>query len=189
MKQFSETSPDGTAFVGGKIWEEAMRKIGPIVSMLKRDFLKPAIDRTFEICLDHGEIPPPPSIVPPGMELKIKYTSLLARSQAMIGDLNAVSGALAINTQMAQLNPKAAMIFDPYQLQSMVNSGYGLNPKLIISQDDYQAQSQAMDKQNQMAQETQMAQQGADAAQKLGNTQIGGKNALEHLTGAQGGQQ
>ena len=189
MKQLSERSPDGTAYLASKVWEEAMRKIGPIVSMLKRDFLKPAIDRTFEICLDHGEIPPPPSIVPPGMELKIKYTSLLARSQAMIGDLNAVSGALAINTQMAQLNPKAAMIFDPYQLQSMVNSGYGLNPKLIISQDDFNAKSQQMDQAQQAQQQVEQAEPMANAAQKLSQTQIGGKNALEHLTGAKGGQQ
>ena len=170
MHQLAQAAPNGTAYMASKVWQEAMTRIGPVVNMLKRSFLKPAIDRQFLIELNNGRIPPPPPIVPRGMPIKIKYTSLLTRSIALIGDLNSVQEALAINGQLAQLDPTAAMLFKPFKTQTLVNNALGLNPELLQSEDEYKQAVANNAKQQQMAAEMQMAQMGADAANKAGLT-------------------
>jgi hypothetical protein len=170
MHQLAQAAPNGTAYMASKVWQEAMTRIGPVVNLLKRSFLKPAIDRQFLIELNNGRIPPPPPIVPRGMPIKIKYTSLLTRSIALIGDLNSVQEALVINQTLAGLDPNAAFMFDAFETQTLANNALGLNPKLLRIKDEFDEMRQNSAKQQQMAAEMQMAQMGADAANKAGLT-------------------
>lgn len=79
------TKGQGTAYEASRVWEEKMMRIGPIVDVIEREVLRPAIDRFFEIAMSHGMIPPPPPYVPSGTPLKVEYTSFLSQAKKQIG--------------------------------------------------------------------------------------------------------
>ena len=60
--------------------EEKMRLMGPMIGRLQVEFLGPLINRVFNIMSRKKMLPLPPSALQ-GQELKITYTSPLARAQ------------------------------------------------------------------------------------------------------------
>tara|TARA_A100001515_G_scaffold133388_1_gene122560 strand:- start:1219 stop:2844 length:1626 start_codon:yes stop_codon:yes gene_type:complete len=60
--------------------EEKMRLMGPMIGRLQVEFLGPLINRVFSIMMRKKMIPNPPAIIQ-GEEMKIVYTSPLARAQ------------------------------------------------------------------------------------------------------------
>tara|TARA_Y100000401_G_scaffold117424_1_gene126174 strand:+ start:2416 stop:4044 length:1629 start_codon:yes stop_codon:yes gene_type:complete len=60
--------------------EEKMRLMGPMVGRLQVEFLGPLIERVFQIMARKKMIPPAPSQIE-GMDMKIDYTSPIAKAQ------------------------------------------------------------------------------------------------------------
>ena len=73
-------SPNMTATEVVARQEEKMRLMGPMIGRLQVEFLGPLIDRVFKIMVRKKQIPQPPGILE-GQEMKILYTSPLARAQ------------------------------------------------------------------------------------------------------------
>ena len=73
-------SPNMTATEVVARQEEKMRLMGPMIGRLQVEFLGPLIDRVFKIMMRKKQIPQPPGILE-GQEMKILYTSPLARAQ------------------------------------------------------------------------------------------------------------
>lgn len=73
-------SPNMTATEVVARQEEKMRLMGPMIGRLQVEFLGPLIDRVFRIMLRKKQIPEAPGILE-GQEMKILYTSPLARAQ------------------------------------------------------------------------------------------------------------
>tara|TARA_R100001443_G_scaffold81895_2_gene88906 strand:- start:15348 stop:16973 length:1626 start_codon:yes stop_codon:yes gene_type:complete len=73
-------SPNMTATEVVARQEEKMRLMGPMIGRLQVEFLGPLIDRVFRIMMRKKQIPQPPGILE-GQEMKILYTSPLARAQ------------------------------------------------------------------------------------------------------------
>jgi hypothetical protein len=63
---------------------EKMSMLGPVLERLETELLDPMNDRTYNIALRMGLIPPPPKEIQ-GMPIKMKYISVLAQAQRMMG--------------------------------------------------------------------------------------------------------
>jgi hypothetical protein len=64
--------------------EEKLLALGPVITRLNSDLLNPLIDRTFEIMVRAGKIPPPPPELEPGTQLKVEYISMMAQAQKLV---------------------------------------------------------------------------------------------------------
>ena len=73
-------SPNMTATEVIARQEEKMRLMGPMIGRLQVEFLGPLINRVFSIMMRKKMIPNPPAIIQ-GEDMKIVYTSPLARAQ------------------------------------------------------------------------------------------------------------
>ena len=63
--------------------EEKLMMLGPVLSRLNEEVLRPLIERCFDILARQGQLPPPPEELR-GQKLSVEYTSMLARSQRAI---------------------------------------------------------------------------------------------------------
>ena len=60
--------------------QEKMMMLGPVLERLKNELLDPLIERTFNICLRAGILPPPPEEIQ-GRDLHVSYISMIAQAQ------------------------------------------------------------------------------------------------------------
>lgn len=190
MTQLGQLSPDATAYLSSRVWEEKMARIGPAVDMIENEVLRPAIDRFFQIAFDHGMLSPPlmappPRALPPGMPIKVEYTSFLSQAKRQIG-MSSIQQALSFTTQQAQIKPGAVMIWNDEEAQREVNKSLGINPKLLFSKDELNALKKQAAQQAAEQQAVASAQPIAGAVQKLSQAKVGNQSALEHLVGGKG---
>ena len=161
--------------------EEKMLMLGPVLSRVQSDMLNPAIDRTFAIAMRAGLIPPPPPDIE-GQPIKVEYISLLAQAQKMVASL-AIEQEARFVSEMAPTFPTIVDNFDQDEAVREHAESLGVPRRLIRSADDVAAiRQQRAQEQQATAQQMQM-QEAAKTAQMLSKTQVGGGNALEHLTG------
>lgn len=146
--------------------EEKLMMLGPVLSRLNEEVLRPLIERCFNILLRQGQLPPPPDELA-GQALSIEYTSMLARSQRAIR-ANSLDQFLARVSQVAQFNPDVVKKVDPFHLVDEYADYYSVAPSVVVpteqAQQAIQAQQEAAQQQAQAAQ----MQQSADALAKLG---------------------
>jgi hypothetical protein len=163
--------------------------LGPVLERLEGELLNPLIERTFMIMYQRGMLLPPPQEIQ-DMELKIKYISILAQAQKMVG-ATAMQQVLMFAQQLAtiQLQLGQADVCDNInfdeQLQAYAKM-LGIPAKTMRSPEmrdairkaKQQAQQEAIAAQQQ-AQAVQTAGVGAKAAKDLGQTPIGQNSALD----------
>jgi hypothetical protein len=161
--------------------EEKMLMLGPVLSRVQSDMLNPAIDRTFAIAMRAGLIPPPPPEIE-GKQIRVEYISLLAQAQKMVGTLAIEQEA----TFIATLAPAFPTIVDNFDQDEAVREHaemLGVPKRVIRSKEDVAAIRDTR-AQEQAATQQQMAmQEAAKTAETLSKTNVGGANALEHITG------
>jgi hypothetical protein len=61
--------------------DERLRFLGPILGRLNNELLRPIIDRVYDILQRRGKLPQPPQILADRRDLKIIYTSQIAKAQ------------------------------------------------------------------------------------------------------------
>ena len=164
--------------------EEKLMMLGPVLSRLNHEVLRPLIERTFNILQRAGEIPPaPPELV--GQKLNIEYTSMLARSQRAIR-ATGLTNFLGMVGQIAQFKPEALMKVNAFNVINEYADYYSVAPSVVVPDDEAAAQMQAQQQAQQaQAQQAQMAG-AADTLSKLGrvpsdNSTMAGK-AVEALS-------
>ena len=168
---------------------EKLSVLGPVLERLEGELLNPLIERTFKIMFERGMLLPPPKEVG-GMELKVKYISILAQAQKMVGT-TAMQQVLMYAQQLAtiQLQLGQAEVLDNVnfdeQLQQYATM-LGIPTRTMNSPEMRdgirQAKRAALAKQQQMAQAQQAAQtinQASGAAKNLGTTPVGQNSALD----------
>ena len=156
--------------------EEKMLMLGPILERMNDELLDPLIERTFSIMLKMGIIPPPPPEVQ-GMNMAIEYVSILAQAQKMIG-VGAIEKYVAFIGNLATARPEVLDLPNWDMTVETYGDMIGVPPQL---QNDLAlvAQVRAQRAKQQQAQAAmQMAHQGAQTAQTLGQTPITSDNAL-----------
>lgn len=146
--------------------EEQLRILSPVLGRQEFELLRPLIDRVFGICQRAGLFPPPPAIIQ-NQNLKVEYTSQIARVQktADTENINRVFGIIA---PMAQMKPQMFDNIDADAILRDVSDRFGLPAEYLLEPEaveELRAQQQAqMEQQMQLEQ----AQQVADIGQSGG---------------------
>lgn len=177
---------------------EKLSVLGPVLERLEGELLNPLIERTFMIMYQRGMVLPPPQEIQ-DMDIKIKYISILAQAQKMVG-ATAMQQVLMYAQQLAtvQLQLGQADVCDNInfdeQLQAYAKM-LGIPAKSLYSPEmrdgirkaKQQAQAEAMAAQETANTVNTMAT-GAKAAKDLGTTPLGQNSALDAtLAGIKGG--
>lgn len=184
--------PQETATLSNLKANEKMRMLGPVLGRLQTEFLGPLISRVFNIMLRAGLFPPMPDQLaealrdgPQGRRIGVEYSGPMAIEQRSI-EVQAFQRAIGVN---------AALIgeTDPFSVMDNVDTDeafrwsfdkLGVPAKVLRTQGDVQELRAKRAQAAQQAQQGQEAAQLVDAAQKLGNTDMGPNTALGQLTGA-----
>lgn len=159
--------------------EEKLLQLGPVLERLHTELLDPLIDRTFALLQRGGMLPPPPDELS-GRDLKVEYVSVLAQAQRLtaIGGIESVS-AFAAN--ISGLDPSARFKLDTHQAIDDIADAYGVNPKLVRSDEMAQQMAQAEAEAAAQAQAMAQGQQLADTAKTVSDTKIDDSNALGQI--------
>lgn len=164
---------------------EKFTQLGPVVDRVNVEQLEVAIDRAFNMLTKMGVIPPPPPECE-GKAMTVQFVSMLARAQRA-SENTAIERAARFVGFLAGIFPDAAIKFDAEQAIDEFATGTGTPPKIIRTDDivaDMKQKMQAQQDQQQMAAMAEPARDGAQAAELLSRTDVGGgRNMLQALTG------
>jgi len=163
-----------TAFEIAKKHEEKLTLLGPVVERQSSELLTPIIERTFDICLRRGLIPPPPEeISDTEAEIKVEYVSLLAQAQRAVG-VTAIERSIGFIGSMTETYPEIRYKVDPMKVATDYAQMLGMNPRLLRSDAEaskmYADQLQRESAQIQKEQQVNEMVQGAETAKLLGDT-------------------
>jgi hypothetical protein len=166
--------------------EEKLLMLGPVLERLESELLDPIIDRTFNIMLQAGLIPPPPKELS-GMDIKVDYISMLAQAQKMVGT-TAIEQHVAFVGNLSAVYPEARDTLDAVEAAIEYGEMLGVPPRIIRSKaavEEIAAQRQKAAEAQAMAQNMGQMVQGAKV---MSETQIGNNSALDAvLNGITGG--
>jgi len=126
--------------------EEKLLMLGPVLERLHNELLDPLIETTFTRMVQANILPPAPPEMQ-GMELNVEFVSMLAQAQRAIGT-NSVDRFVGSLGAVAQMRPEVLDKFDADQWVDAYSDMLGVDPKLIVANDQVavvrQARNQAM---------------------------------------------
>lgn len=181
-----------TAYEVAQKVQEKLQVLGPVIENLITESLKPKLKRIFSILVRKDMLPPMPDSMK-GVALDVEFISMLALAQKATST-GGIERIVALIGNMLGAYPNIKFILDEEATVREFNDLLA-NPEVILrGPEDYQKQVQQF--QQQQAKEQQMveaqhaaktASTGADAAQVLSQTQIGGgATALSQILGTGG---
>lgn len=187
-----EAAPDSTktAYEVAQKVQEKLQVLGPAVENIITESLKPKLKRVFGILTRKGLLPPPPDSMK-GVAIDIEFISMLSLAQkaSITGGLERIAALIG---NMVSVYPNVRFLLDE-DVFVREFSDLLANPEKILRGPEEVAKMMAAEQQaKQQAQQqeamergVQTAAVGADAAQTLSETQIGGgQQALSALLGA-----
>lgn len=159
--------------------EEKMLMLGPVLERLQDELLDPLIEVTFHRMVDARILPPPPPEMQ-GQQISVELISMLAQAQRAIttNGMDRFTGGLHA---IAQIKPEVLDKFDADRWAEEYGDALGINPDLIIPEDQVQQVREQRAKAQQAAQKQAQMAQMADTAQKLGQTPTTGGNAASDV--------
>lgn len=175
--------PDMTAREIVERHEEKLLMLGPVLERLESELLDPLIDRTFNIMLRAGIVPPPPAELS-GMELKVEYISMLAQAQKMVG-ITAIDQLFAGAGNLAGVFPEVIDRLNADEAIKAKAEMLGTPPKVVRSDEEVAAIRQAKQQQAEAAAAAQRANDLAAGAKTLADTKLGTNSALDAMVGNQ----
>lgn len=159
--------------------EEKLLMLGPVLERLNDELLDPLIDRTFNIMLKFGMIPPPPKELQ-GMDMSVEYISVMAQAMKMVG-ISSIERTMQFAGQIAQANPTVLDKIDFDQAIDEYSAMLGAPPSLILDDDAVAAIREQRAQQQQQMQQMAMMQQSAQSAKTLSETEVTDDNALGQM--------
>jgi hypothetical protein len=164
--------------------EEKLLALGPMLEQMNQDLFDPLIERSYNIMLRKGLLPPEP----PEMQghtfadLKVDYKSIMAQAQKM-ARLAVLERFASFVGQAAQFDPTVVDNIDPDQLVEQYADMTGIPPKIVRSKDAVAAMRDARQKAAAQQQAAENAPKLAGAVQSLSQSPTTGNNALSTLVG------
>jgi len=150
--------------------EEKLLMLGPVLESLHDEKLGPMIEIAFAYMLRGGLIPPPPREMA-NMPLVVQFISLLAQAQRLVG-LNSIDRLLGTVLNAASLVPQAAAMLDKVDMDQLVDvyaDTLGVDPTLIVADDQVAfiraERAQQMQQQQAVEAAPQLAKAAKDAAE------------------------
>ncbi len=158
---------------------EKFTQLGPVVDRVNIEKLEVAIDRAYSILSNLGLIPPAPPELE-GRPLTVDFISMLAQAQRAAAN-TAIERTARFVGFIAGIFPDAAIKFDAEQAIDEFATGTGTPPKIVRSDEiveQMREAQQAQAQQQQMAAMAQPMRDGAQAAELLSRTNVGGDTSL-----------
>lgn len=109
--------------------EEKMRLLGPMLGRMQSEFLRPLIDRLFEIMMSKGMFLTPPEELK-GKKIEVSYTSPIAKAQALT-EARALQSSMALIAPLGQVNPNIYDNWDFDEIARGVGRIYGVPQKFF----------------------------------------------------------
>jgi hypothetical protein len=144
--------------------EEQLRMLGPILGRLHHELLKPIIDRTFAIMerrQEFGKIPGELS----GMDLKITYSSMIARAQRT-SEVENITRTVNVMAPFIQVMPTIMDNFNGDKLLKHVASSYRVPEDVFNDKNELDGIREQRAQQQQQMMEAQQKQMDAEAQAK-----------------------
>jgi len=161
--------------------EEKLLMLGPVLERLHNELLNPLIKRTFNLMMQAGVLPEPPSDLQ-DTALNVEYISVLAQAQK----LTAINGLERLSTyamNLAQVWPEARHKFDAMQSIDEYAQSVGVAPRVVKDDEAAEGAIAAERQQQQAAQMAELAPGMAQAAKSMADTDVESANALTRSMG------
>lgn len=161
--------------------EEKLLMLGPVLERLHDELLTPLIDITFDKMMAAGVVPPAPKELQ-GQPIKIEFVSVLAQAQKAVG-LASLDRLLTMVGSVAQVKPEIVDKLDGDALVDAYADMLGVDPNIVVSDDQVQQIRAQRAQQQQQAQQAAAMPAAAKTAQTLSqtNTDKGDPNALNDV--------
>jgi hypothetical protein len=158
----------------------------PVIKRLDKEVLAPAIERVWGIMMRGNLLPKPipPEIV--GHLIGIKYISPFAMAM-LAAETTAIERLWAFGGNIAAVKPGILDNLDEDSSIHIYADSLGTDPRALRTDEARDALRQQAAAKQQAMETAQMAQMGAQGAQTLSETEVGGgRNALESMLGGVG---
>ena len=177
----SDVDTRKTATEVAELHEEKMLMLGPVLERLHNELLNPLIDITFDYMMESGVLPPPPEELQ-GMPLNVELVSMLAQAQRAIAT-NGVDRFVGSMGVIAQMKPEVLDKIDVDYWADTYSDMLGVDPKLLVPEDQVQAKRAQRAQAAAQAQQAQAMEMQANTASKLASvpTQNGSSNAASDV--------
>ncbi|HSW00015.1 MAG TPA: portal protein [Sedimentisphaerales bacterium] len=167
--------------------EEKLLVLGPVLERLQGEMLNQIIERTFDIVLNLGLLPPPPEQLQ-GAALKVEYIGLLSQAQKLVG-VQGIQQVVGFAAQLAAADGGAAL--EKLNLDvamEEIADMHGVNPRVVRSDDEVAAMRQQRQQQQAAMTAMQTAAAGAKVTKDLSASPMGQGTALDMMNEQMGGQ-
>ncbi len=161
--------------------EEKLVLLGPILQRLNSEFLDPLIEDVFLVAFQAGLLPPAPPELR-NVDIQVKYVSLLAQAQEAVA-ASAMERTLGFAGNLAGVAPDIMDNIDTDEALREYADIMGNSPKVIREKGQRDQIRADRARQQEQAAAMEMAQQGADTARLLSETDTQTPNALTDLLG------
>jgi hypothetical protein len=162
--------------------EEKLLALGPVLERLHNELLSPMIDLAFDFCARADILPvPPPELQ--GMDLKVEFVSVLAQAQRAVAS-SGIERLVGTVSQMAAVKPDVLDKLDFDQVVDDLAEMYGVNPEIVVPDDDVAAMRDARAQQMAAQQAAAMAQPMAQTAKTMGD--VDAQNLQNVMSGLMG---
>ena len=148
--------------------EEKLLALGPVLERTDDELLNPTIDRAFQFMVDNNLVPTIPRELS-GMELSVEFTSLMAQAQKLVGVVGLDRFMQSVGA-MVQVFPDVMHKVNAMQAVDEYANALGVNPSLVVSDEDAQAAKDAQQQAAQQALAAESMNKLATGAAALGNT-------------------
>lgn len=159
--------------------EEKLVLLGPVLQRLNTEFLDPLIEDLFIFALEANMLPPPPPALE-GVELSVKYISLLAQAQEAVAAAS-IERTFAFAGNLTAVFPDIVDNLNADEAIRNYGEILGTSPEILRDEaevaDIRQRRAEAQQAEQQMAQ----VMQGAQAAKVLSEADTTTPNALTSL--------
>lgn len=151
--------------------EEKLRLMGPLLGRIQLELLGPMIKRVHGLLQRAGKFPEPPMELS-NQQLKIIYTSPIARAQEQI-EANGLMRAFNVLDPLIKMNPEILDTFNTDEMAKGVFEMFSVNPKFIndekVIKDIRRRRAEAEEK-KQQAENLRASGQGADSLARAAAT-------------------
>lgn len=156
--------------------EEKLLMLGPVLERLHNELLDPLVDIAFDRLLTTGALPPPPPEIA-GEALTVEFVSMLAQAQRAVAT-NGIDRFVGNLGVIAQAKPDVLDKFDADQWVDVYSDMLGVDPSLIVPDENVAIIRQQRAQAQQQAQAAEQAAMAAQTARDLSQADTGGQNAL-----------
>jgi hypothetical protein len=157
--------PQKTATEVLQITEENNRLLGPVLGRMQSEYLRPLIDRVYDIAAEQGKVLEAPEELA-GRRIEVKYASMIARVQR-VSEAQNVMRTFETVAPFIGLDQSVADIFDGEEIARIVARGFNFPQRGIRNKKDIEAIRKARAQAQQEMVEAQKEAQQAENISKV----------------------